>query len=471
MPRHRKRAETVLEPIGEIRRFEMPYTAVPGRLVNQDLGLRSIALRSGDHAPYSMDVTLLDAPDHRLIRAGVWLAHRVHDGRGEWYLATDQWTPWLPAERIEHMGNADLPDAFADLVKPFRRGAPLGPVAALTCVREEYALRGDQAELIAVLRDERVQVRSGGVVTASYREVTLVGVAGRFTGAQAAWLTGVLTSVGAGRVEAFPPLAQRIGAPATGLSDFPTPRRCQRGDTLENVWTYRLGSRLRALTHADLALRASTPGALHDVRAQLIDLRTQARGFTPLLEPAWSAALVAEIDAVLEDLADPEHVGLVVNGERYLRLLDRLMSASRAPALGDRARDAAGIALAVELGHRQRELGRQASGLTEDSPDTAWHDALAAAIAVLDSCGVQVDPDRNVHRLARRATRTAESLHDCVHAAEEYAGIAVETLTPTEAFEAGRRYERLFAEQRIARLDFIDHWAHRGRKLMPREGV
>lgn len=252
-----RRARSVTAPIGEVRRFELPYTAAPGRLVNPELGVRSLALRAGEHAPYSIDVTLLDAPDHRLIRAGVWLGHRVLEGRGEWYLASDEWTPWLPAERIEQMGDVDLPDVFADLVRPFRRGAPLGPIAALTCDRQEYALRGDSAELLAVLRDDRVRIRSGGLVTARYREVTVTAVAGALTGPQLSWLTELLTAVGGIRVAEFPSLAQRLGAPASGLSDFPPARQCLPGDSLELVWTHRLGSRLRALTYADLAVRST----------------------------------------------------------------------------------------------------------------------------------------------------------------------------------------------------------------------
>lgn len=465
----RKREQVVVEPIGEIRRFEMPWAAAPGRLVNPDIGLCSIALRAGDHAPYEMDVTVLDAPDHRLVRAGVWLAHRVVDDRGEWYLATDEWTPWLPAERVERMGDVDLPDALADMVRPFRRGAALGPVAALSCRREEYALRGPHAELVAVLRDDRVQVRAGGVVTASYREVTVVGVEARLTGSQLSWLTERLTSVGGARVEEFPPLAQRIGAPATGLSDFPAPRACRPGDSLENVWGYRVGSRLRALTYADLALRADAPDALADLRGQLLELRTQCRGFTPLLDPTWSRSLCGDLEGVLDDLADSREPLAVLNSERYLRLLDRLMSATRAPALGDHSGQPAGLSLAAELRARQVEFLRIAGTLTEASADETWQEALAAAVAVLDSCGVQVRPDKAVQRLARRMGRIADLLQECVHAVEAYAAIAVDALTSAEAFEAGRRFERLDAEQRVARLDFLDQWAQWGRKLILRE--
>ena len=75
-------ARTSPETARVSRLFDMPYSAAAPRLLNAELGLHSLVARAGHHAGYSMDVTLLDAPDHRLIRTGVLLAHRVLDGRG-----------------------------------------------------------------------------------------------------------------------------------------------------------------------------------------------------------------------------------------------------------------------------------------------------------------------------------------------------------------------------------------------------
>src|SRR3712207_4695932 len=154
----------------------MPYSAVAPRLVNPALGLHTLVARAGHNAAYEIDVTLLDAPDHRLIRSGVLLAHRVLDGRGEWYLSAPDWQPLLPEDRIELMGHADLPEDLADLIRPLRRRAPLGPVAGLECDRREFALRDDDGTTRALLRDDRVTVRRGGLTTARYREVTITPV-------------------------------------------------------------------------------------------------------------------------------------------------------------------------------------------------------------------------------------------------------------------------------------------------------
>ena len=74
------------------------------------------------------------------------------------------------------MGHADLPEELADLLRPLRRRATLGPVAALTCDRREFALRDDHGTTLALLRDDKVTVRRGGLTTARYREVMITPV-------------------------------------------------------------------------------------------------------------------------------------------------------------------------------------------------------------------------------------------------------------------------------------------------------
>ncbi len=62
---------------------------------------------------------------------------------------------------------------MADLIRPFSRRAPLTPVAALRCERREFALRANAGPTLALLRDDKVTVRRGGLTTARYREVML----------------------------------------------------------------------------------------------------------------------------------------------------------------------------------------------------------------------------------------------------------------------------------------------------------
>ncbi|GAB3712659.1 hypothetical protein [Mariniluteicoccus flavus] len=457
----------------EVRRYELPFTAGVGRLVNGAIGVRSVAQRGGESAAYTMDVTVLDAPDHRLVRAGIWLAHRVVDGRGEWYLAAPQWSPWLPEERVELMGHDDLPDAFADLVRPFRRGSTLGPVAALRCRREEYALRGDDAELLAILRNELVTIRSGGVVTARYREVTLTSVESRLTPTQAAWISEVLAQAGATRVEEFPDLAHRLGAPATGLADIPAAQRRSASGTLETYVQTLLATRLRKITHADLALRGGLLDARDQLSGQLSRLLGDVRGLVPLLDRAWASELESDLVHAVEALDEAaDDVPAELNSRRYLVMLDRLVSASRAPRLGDSGPLSARDALADALAERVADLRAVVDGLAVDSPDPLWDLALEAAARVADTCGVQPERAKPVRRLQRRAERVVELLEGCVQVSVDEVGPDLERLTPQEAFDAGREFERQWADQHIARLDLLDHWERRGARLTaPRRGT
>src|SRR3712207_4546442 len=59
---------TSSRPPGQ-RFYDLPYSAAAPRLINPDLGLHNLVARAGHNAAYSIDVTLLDAPDHRLIRS------------------------------------------------------------------------------------------------------------------------------------------------------------------------------------------------------------------------------------------------------------------------------------------------------------------------------------------------------------------------------------------------------------------
>ncbi|OYN98823.1 hypothetical protein [Enemella evansiae] len=452
----------------EVRRFELPWHAPVGRLVNPELGLASVSQRGGEYAPYTIDVTVLDAPDHRLVRAGIWLAHRVLEGRGEWYLAADGWEPWLPTERIEQLGEGDLPDELADLVRPFRRGAALGPTAALTCRREEYALRDAEKRLVAVLRNEAVQVRSGGVTTARYRQLTLTGVGNRLTSGQAAWLTESLNAAGGTQVAGFPPLAQRLGAPATGLSDLPEGRDPDPEDTLERFVGGLLAARLRRITRADLAVRGGHRRGARELAGELLRMRTELQGMVPLLDPQWSGDLAAELDWAAQAVrgATADTVPAELSGERYLRLLDRLVSASRAPALGDAGAEPAGSALTGLLRQRVRDLRRVMAGLSaEEGADGDWLAALRAAEGVRDCCGVQAEETKPVRALRRRATRLVAALDECLEAHDERQQLRLDDLTSEQAFAAGRAYERVAAAEQDARADLLDDWPRIERRL------
>ena len=81
--------------------------------------------------------------------------------------------PWLPAERLESLDDAEaLPEDLARLLLPFRRRAPIRPIADIRVDRTVYQLLDPDGVELGQLLDDRIAVRRGGLVIARHREVT-----------------------------------------------------------------------------------------------------------------------------------------------------------------------------------------------------------------------------------------------------------------------------------------------------------
>jgi hypothetical protein len=458
----------------------MPYSATAPKLINPGIGLHNLVARAGHNAAYAIDVTLLDAPDYRLTRSGVLLAHRVLDGRGEWFLTAPEWQPLLPKDRIETMGHTDLPQEFGDLIRPLRRRATLGPVAALRCERREFALRDDQSQTLALLRDDKVTVRRGGLTTARYREVMITPIGPGLTEQQAAWLDRAITQAGATAVPRFPRLATRLGAPATGLTDFPLPRSFELDAPFTTFVSQLLGLRLRQIVEADLAIRGGTPEAAEQLAAHAAQLRTELRGLSFVLDTDWVEDLYDELDWIILD-ADPHRTGdsaetaqareqLVgrLHTERYLALLDRLVTATRAPKLGDASVLATGEVLSDLLDSVVSRVRRGVDRLNPDAPAQVWEEAWRSIgqlqwVADISTHVMPAETARIQHRLAK-SRLLLDQIHE-YHVAADRAVEAAAGLPAPEAFEAGRTFERRVQEARGVKEEFLTLWTKTKRKL------
>ncbi|MGI8459800.1 MAG: hypothetical protein ACR2LI_17015 [Propionibacteriaceae bacterium] len=445
--------------------FDLPFSAQPPRMINPELGLPNLVSRRGHNAGYAIDITLLDAPDHRLIRSGVLLGHRVIDGRGEWYLGAPDWEPMLPAERIEPMGHAEIPEEFADLVRPFRRRATLGPVAALSLVRAEFCFRGAAGTTVALLRDDKVTVRRGGLTTARFREVMLTPVGPGLTTEQIEFLGAALGGVGATPVARFPRLVTRLGAPATGLTDFPVPPAVHGISTFESFVSALLATRLRELVKADLAVRTEGAGAPRELRDVAAGLRTDLQGLAAVLEPLWSQDLQEELDWLVEQ-ADAELAGgpkLVsrLRGERYLTLLERLVTASRAPQVGESALLPSGDVVEALVHEATERLVETVERARVDGPQETWDEVTEAMTEVDRAAAVAVRLDsRRVAKLRRRLDPAQELLAEVSSRAGRLGEIQREgeLQSGPEAFAAGRCYEREVHQLDVAREAFLEAW-------------
>jgi hypothetical protein len=447
----------------------MPYSAVAPRLVNQGLGLHNLVARAGHNAAYEIDVTLLDAPDHRLIRSGVLLAHRVLEGRGEWFLTAPDWQPLLPKDRIELMGHADLPEELADLIRPLRRRAPLGPVAALRCERREFALRDDGGATLALLRDDKVTVRRGGLTTARYREVMITPVGPGLTEDQMAFVDRALLGVGSTHVARFPRLVTRLGAPATGATDIPPIEDFDPAGSFRKFLGQLLGLRLRRIVEADLAVRGGDLRASGALVEQVLALAAELEGLALVLDAEWRSDLADELEWLVgSGELTQERLPVRLRSERYLALIDRLAAATRAPKVGELSGEPASRVLAALLDTALGQVGTAVGALGDQEPGPAWA-AVTAALGRLEaatSLARHLLPEV-VEALDVRLARPRELLADLRDQplSEDEAVAHVATLSPQEAFAAGRVFEQQWARSTRDRASFVKAWAKAERKL------
>jgi hypothetical protein len=466
------------KPAGQ-RLYDMPYSAPAPKLINPSIGLHNLVARAAHNAAYEIDVTLLDAPDYRLTRSGVLLAHRVLEGRGEWFLTAPDWYPLLPKDRIETMGDADLPEEFADLIRPLRRRATLGPVAALRCERREFALRNDEGQTIALLRDDKVTVRRGGLTTARYREVMMTPVGPGLTEQQDVWLDRAITQVGATAVARFPRLVIRLGAPATGLTDFPLPRSFEANAPFETFVSQLLGLRLRQIVEADLAIRGGNLEAAEKLAAQASQLRMELKGLSFVLDPDWVEDLYDELGWIILD-GDPagsdpaeaakarENLVGRLHSERYLALLDRLVTATRGPKLGDASVLDTGEVIGDLLGSVVNRIRRVVDRLTPDASPHVWEEAWRSLDqlkwAADISTHVMAAQTERIQRRLANSQRLLDQIHE-YQLESDQAFEAVAGMTAQEAFEAGRKFERRAEEAHGLKTEFLDLWSKTARKL------
>lgn len=461
--------------------FELPFTVDAPRLVNPALGIDR--LTTSPQKTFELEITLLDAADHRLLRAGVTLAHRVQEGLGEWYLDAPSWQPWLPVDHVVELGAAgDLPADLAELVRPFRRRAALGPVAAIHQERHVFTIKDADDVTLGSLRDEKITIRRGGLTTARYRETTLE-AGPLMTVAQRRFLGDALMAVGGVRVDEFPDPMQRLGAPGSGMSDFPEPREYDSSTSLEVFVSSLFAERLRAVMRADLALRASElarqaraasepeaaptpPLPAEPVFSELERLAVQLRALAGVLEPTWRARLE---ESIADLLASDRDVSISQLDERYHGVLDSLVAAVRAPQLGDFSHRKAGEVLQRQAQAGLGILATRITRLTPEAPLDQWTGAYSAAAQLLVGVeGVGGLFGKRGKHLRKRLQTLLEDLEPCVVPVEEPSADELATLDGPTAYRRGLAAADATRARRHARTQFISRWPKQRAKLADR---
>jgi hypothetical protein len=342
-------------------------------------------------------------------------------------------------------------------------------VAALRCDRREFALRDGGGTTLALLRDDKVTVRRGGLTTARYREVMITPVGPGLTEDQTAFLDRALLGVGSTHVARFPRLVTRLGAPATGSTDVPPIEAFDPAGPFKKFLGQLLALRLRRIVEADLAIRGGDGQASDALVEQVQALSAELAGLALVLAAEWRSDLADELDWLLGNGGQPqERLAVRMRGERYLALIDRLVAAARAPKAGALGGEPASQVLTVLLDTALAEVGAAVGALADQEPGPAWA-AVTGALGRLDAATTvarHLLPEA-VEALDLRLAGPRALLADLREQplSEDEADARVATLSPQEAFAAGRAFEQQRARSSRAQASFIKAWTKAERKL------
>lgn len=403
---------------GDSTEREVKLGAWPGfRLPDFD-GLAAW-IHAGDPEERRLVATYYDAPDLRLIRAGVTLRHRT----GESDAPDGRWTAKVPSPQgapgvldrfeLDHDGPAGRPpDQLVGVVRGRLRSGELVPVAQLETVRRSIALLDGGGRRLGEVADDEVSVLEDGRVAARFREVE----AEVDRGAPSQLLdlvVGRLRAAGAGKADLTPKLVRALGPRALAPPDPPVPELgggASVGDVVQVAITTAVQ---RLQTHDPLVRLDAGPVGVHQARVAMRRLRSDLRTFRDLVDADWVATFSGDLKWLADELGhvrdadvrierllgatatlqetDADEAKVVINrmrreradalaelhrvldGKRYLDLLDRLVEAGQSPKLLPDASRPAAKALVELAGQPWRKLRKAVDVLGEDPSDDDLH--------------------------------------------------------------------------------------------------
>jgi len=455
-----------------------------------------------------LQATYHDTVDLRLTRAGASLAH---DGT--------TWSVQLPGRAPGHDTHSfadsspQPPAAAVDLVRALTRGTPVGPVARLKTRRRRVRLANSAPVPVAEVVDDEVTVLEGHRITGRFRELDVV-LGPDAPDALGAAILARLRGAGAGPVSRLPPLARALGPRGLLPPDIAPPAPVPPDADISTLVTATLAGAAAHLVAHDPAVRLGEgPEAVHQARVATRRLRSDLRTLRDLLEPTWTRDLrdelrwlgdllgaVRDTDVMrellgveaarlgaderriaaemLDDLAVARHAARLrllegLRTPRYLRILDRLVDACRAPALRPDARGPARARVDDLLTGPWRHLDRTAGALADDPTDASLHELRVRTKRLRYACeAVAPVAGARVPSLARRATALQEVLgrhQDAVMASAWLRDAAQRCANRPEAFTAGELAGLLRAEELATRAAWPRAWrrlARRARRVL-----
>ncbi len=458
----------------------------------------SLGLAAGREVEKRLVTTYFDTPDLRLARWGVTLRYR----------AGESWTVKVPEgaeagivvrDEIGFEGPAGRPPAAARALLRglLRRDDPV-PVARLRTVRRVRELTDETGGKVAEIDDDEVSVIDGRRLAARFRQVE-VELAPTAPDDALHAIGALLSQVGA----VSDPVSKAIRALGPRAEEPPeaAPRPTRASEPAGATVTAAIAkATARLLIHDPRVRLGSDPEAVHQARVATRRLRADLRTFKDLLEPAWAERIGAELkwlacdlgavrdSEVMRDLlgslarrlpAEDRPAGLRVaarldrardgarrrlladlDSERYLDLLDALVSAGREPPLADAAQAAARDALPGVVEAVSRRFRRAVRRLPPVPADEDLHALRILAKRLrytAESVGFVLD---GYDKLAKEATAVQDVLgrHQDAVVAQQWLREQRAGLTPAQAFAAGELWGLAGGEAAQARQQAPSAW-------------
>jgi CHAD domain-containing protein len=363
--------------------------------------------------PERLSTTYLDTDDLRLARWGVSFRHRAGEG----------WTVKLPSQgdgtllarpEITFGGNGRRPPAQAvDLVRAFIRSDELRTQTRLRTVRKRTELRDADGLLVADVVDDEVSVLEGRRLAARFRELE-VEIGDASPPGLLDDIVELLRRAGAGAPDPTPKYIRALGPRASQPPEIALDELASgatAGDVVRRAFA---ASVVRLIEHDPVMRLDADPEGVHQARVATRRLRSDLRTFRSLVDPAWATALrdelgwlaailgsvrdgdvmlermrkrasqlpettaggAARVLQTLETSRDDAHRELLatLSGERYLSLLDALVSAANAPSLLLEADLPASTVLPGLVRRPWRSLAERVKTLGEHPADEDLHD-------------------------------------------------------------------------------------------------
>jgi CHAD domain-containing protein len=359
-----------------------------------------------------LETVYYDTPDLRLARWGANL--RIRQGEG-WTLKLPSTSegPALTRRELEFPGDASRPpDAAVALVIAYVRRASLVPVASLSTLRRRVQLKNREGTVLAEVVDDDVSVIQGLRVQSRFREVE-VELKDQSAERLLDPILARLRGAGAADEDQSSKLVRALGARATAVPEV-DPVALTSSSTAGELVRHAIAVSVASLMRHDPGVRLGDDSEdVHRARVATRRLRSQLRTFRTVLDADWANALrddlrwlgaglgsvrdrqvmaqrvrsrtgalaeddaltVADLSAELQAESEEARGRLVLDmrSDRYIDLIERLVEASRAPALTAAAQQRAAVVIPALARRDWKQLRKGIAALPDQPADPELH--------------------------------------------------------------------------------------------------